>query len=35
MQGVCIRIGIDRHGLNVHFPAGADNPDGDFTSIGN
>ena len=34
MQGVYIRIRIDRYGLNAHFPASTYNPDGNFTSIG-
>jgi hypothetical protein len=34
-MGRCtVYFGENSHGLNAHFPAGADNTDGNFTPVG-
>ena len=35
MQGIAIRLGIDRDGLNTHAARGFDDPAGDLAAIGN
>ena len=35
MQGVAIRVGIDRDGFNTHAARGFDNPAGDLAAVGN
>ncbi len=35
VQGVAIGFGVDGHGANAQFLAGADDPQGDFTAVGN
>ncbi len=34
MEGLDVRLGIDRQGLDTHFAAGANDPERDFTAIG-
>jgi hypothetical protein len=34
MERVAIRLGINRHGGNAEFLAGTNDPQGDFTAIG-
>ena len=33
MQGVLVGLGIDRHGLDAQFAAGADDAQRDFTTV--
>jgi len=35
MQGIPVRFGTNRNGLDAHLPAGPDNRHGDFPAIGN
>ncbi len=34
VQGLHIGLGIDREGLDAHFPAGANDSEGDFATVG-
>ena len=34
MHGICIRLGIDRDRFDVQFLASPDDPDGNFTAVG-